>query len=134
MADPIATFFTSVGCMDGRVQKAVNRYASLIFGAEFADTVTEAGLVGVFSKKETDPEMYEDVKGMILVSTDKHKSSGIIVHGHENCAGNPVNEEQQKEDIKKTVDTVQEILEDRKIEVHGVYVHLTPRVRIEQIV
>lgn len=128
------TFFTSVGCMDGRVQKAVNRYASLIFGAEFADTVTKAGLVGLFSKKEIDSDLYESVKSMILVSVDKHGSYGIIVHGHEGCAGNPVEEAQHKKDIKKSIETIKGMMKGKNIEVRGVYIRLAPRVKVVEVV
>ncbi len=128
------TFFTSVGCMDGRVQKAVNRYASLMYGAEYADTVTKAGLDGIFSKKDVDLQVYDAVKSMLLVSVDKHHSYGIVVHGHEECAGNPVSHEQHKQDIKQSVATVKKMMEGRDIEVRGVYVRLTPRIKIEEVV
>lgn len=128
------TFFTSAGCMDGRVQKAVNRYASLVFGAELADTVTKAGLDGIFAHENIDPEVYNSVKSMILVSVDRHHSYGIVVHGHEECAGNPVTHEQHKKDIKKSVETVKKMVEGKNIEVRGVYVFLKPRIKIEEVV
>lgn len=128
------TFFTSVGCMDGRVQKAANKYASLIFGAEFADTVTKAGLDGLFAKDDVDPDLYESVKSMILVSVEKHHSFGIIVHGHENCAGNPVTDEQHKTDIKKSVEVIKKMVEGKDIDVHGVYIRLVPRIKVEEVI
>lgn len=127
------TFFTSAGCMDGRVQKAVNRYASLIFGAEYADMVTRAGFDGVFAENKVDPQVYEAVKSMLLVSVDKHHSHGIVVHGHEECAGNPVSHEQHKKDIKKAVEQVKKMVDD-KVEVKGIYVRLIPRVKIEEVI
>lgn len=128
------TFFTSVGCMDGRVQKAVNRFASLIFGAEYADTVTKAGLDGLFAATNIDPELFDSVKNMILVSVDKHHSYGIIVHGHEGCAGNPVEDEQHKKDVKKSVETIKKMVKGKDVEVRGVYIRLTPRVKVVQVV
>lgn len=126
-------FFTNVGCMDGRVQKAVNRYASLIFGAEFADTITKAGLDGLLAKDDVNPEVLDSVKNMILVSVDKHNSLGIVVHGHEECAGNPVDDEQHKKDIKKSVRTVKKMLDGKNVEVRGVYVRLEPRIKVEEV-
>lgn len=128
------TFFTSVGCMDGRVQKAVNKYASLVFGAEFADTVTKAGLDGIFSKDTIDSDVFTSVKDMILVSVDKHHSFGIVVHGHEGCAGNPVEEEQHKNDIQKSVDVIKKMVEGKNIEVRGLYIQLTPRIKVVQVI
>lgn len=127
------TFFTSVGCMDGRVQKAVNRYASLIFGAEYADTVTKAGLDGLFAAQVIDDELYESVKSMILVSVDKHHSYGIIVHGHEGCAGNPVEDTQHKKDIKKSVEVIKKMMKGKSVEVRGVYIKLAPRVKVVEV-
>lgn len=43
-------FFTSVGCMDGRSQRAVATWGREKFDAEYADTITEAGLVGLLAK------------------------------------------------------------------------------------
>ncbi|MBP6913469.1 MAG: hypothetical protein KBC00_02575 [Candidatus Levybacteria bacterium] len=128
------TFFTSVGCMDGRVQKAVGEYASLLFGAEYPDTITRAGLDGAFAKEDIDPEVYEAIKAMIFVSVDKHSSYGIIVHGHEECAGNPVAHDQHKKDIKKSVETIKKMVTGRNIEVRGVYVRLNPRIKIEVVI
>ncbi len=127
------TFFTSVGCMDGRVQKAVSEYASLMYGAEYADTITRAGLDGVFSKEDIDSQVYEAIKGMIMVSVDRHHSYGIVVHGHEECAGNPVSHDQHKEDIKKTVEVIKKMVEGKNVDVRGVYVRLLPRLKIEEV-
>lgn len=128
------TFFTSVGCMDGRVQKAVGQYASLLYGAEYPDTITRAGLDGIFSKDDIDPQVYESVKNMIMVSVNMHNSYGIVVHGHEECAGNPVDHEQHRQDIKKSVETIREMVKDSNIDVRGVYVRLNPRIKLEEVV
>lgn len=128
------TFFTSIGCMDGRVQHAVNSYAALVFGAEFPDTVTKAGFDGLFAHDELDQNEHDSVEKMLMVSVNKHNSVGVIIHGHEHCAGNPVEEKQHKLDIKKSVAKVKKMLKGKKIEVKGVYVRLTPRIRIIDVV
>ncbi len=128
------TFFTSIGCMDGRVQHAVNSFASLVFGAEYPDTITKAGFDGLFAHDELDQSEYESVLKMLMVSVEKHKSVGIIVHGHEHCAGNPVDHEQHKKDIKKSVAKIKKMLDKKKIDVKGVYVTLTPRIKIEDVI
>lgn len=134
MSMPGETFFTSIGCMDGRVQHAVNSYASLVFGAEYPDTVTKAGFDGLFSHDELDQIEHDSVEKMLMVSVKKHNSVGVIIHGHEHCAGNPVDEKQHKLDIKKSVVKVKKMLKGKKIEVKGVYVRLTPRIRIVDVV
>lgn len=115
------TFFTSVGCMDGRALRPVRKYGKAKFGVWYVDTVTEAGLVGKISKENADPKLLEDLKSKILISVDRHHSKGIIVHGHEECAGNPVDEETHKNDVVKAVEVVKSLV-GSSIPIMGVYV------------
>lgn len=105
------TFFVSVGCMDGRVQDAVANFGRQKFGVLFADTVTEAGLVGLISKENIDESLLSSLKFKIAdVSLGKHHAQGIVVHGHAECAGNPVSDEQQKQDILKSAQVIRSIV------------------------
>src|SRR3989344_4425383 len=107
MSDAGETFFTSVGCMDGRVQDPVAELGRQKFGVQFADTITEAGLVGKLAADEIDPDLKESLRFKIAdVSAGKHHSKGIIVHGHQECAGNPVPDENHKLQIKKAAEFV----------------------------
>jgi len=56
-----------------------------------------------------------------LVSIEKHHSKGILVDGHQECAGNPVDDERHKEDVRKSVEFIRELIED-KVPVTGVFV------------
>lgn len=102
------TFFTSVGCMDGRVQDPIAKLGREKFGVLFADTITEAGIVGILSHNPSS-EFLDDLKSKVLISVEKHHSKGIIVHGHEECAGNPVDEETHKKDILNAVQTIKDM-------------------------
>lgn len=113
-------FFTVVGCMDGRVQEVVSNFGREKFGAEYPDTITEAGIVGLIANNPS-PESVENLKLKLLVSLEKHHSKGIIVDGHQECAGNPVDDEKHKEDIRKSVEFVRNLTED-KVPVTGVFV------------
>lgn len=99
------TFFTSIGCMDGRVQDPIAKFGRAKFGVQFADTITEAGIVGILSHNPTS-EFIADLKSKVLISVEKHHSKGIVVHGHEECAGNPVDEETHKRDILNAVQII----------------------------
>jgi hypothetical protein len=92
------TFFTSVGCMDGRVQEPILRYGQQKFGVKYADTITEAGLVGLLAKENVEPALLDSIKKKILISLEKHHSKAIVVHGHQECAGNPVEDKQHAEE------------------------------------
>lgn len=114
------TFFTVVGCMDGRVQHVMEVLGQEKFDADYPDTITEAGIVGIIANNPTQ-EFLDDLKFKLLVSVDKHHSKGILVDGHQECAGNPVDEGKHIEDIKKSVEVIKGLVEN-KVSVTGVYV------------
>ena len=115
------TFFTIVGCMDGRIQCPVKHFGQDYFHAKYADTITEAGLVGIVSKESVDSFLLDSIKKKIFISLEKHHSKGIIVHGHEDCAGNPVSPEQQKRDIRASAHRIADLV-GRSVEILSVFV------------
>lgn len=121
------TFFTSVGCMDGRVQDSVAEFGRQKFNAQFGDTITEAGLVGLLSKITStasnaadSQKLLESIKNKIQISLDKHHSKGIVVHGHQECAGNQVDDEKHKEDVQKSVEVIKSFV--TSVPVLGVFI------------
>ena len=64
MADLGETFFTSVGCMDGRVQAPIETYGQNRYHVLFPDTITEAGLVGVLANNPS-ADLLESIKKKI---------------------------------------------------------------------
>lgn len=104
------TFFTSVGCMDGRVVEPIINYGRQKFGVMFGDTITEAGLVGLLSKEFTDEKLLDSLKQKIQISLDKHLSKGIVIHGHQECAGNPVADDKHKDDVRKSVEIIRSVI------------------------
>jgi len=117
------TFFTTVGCMDGRVQEAVAEFGRKKFGAEYPDTITEAGLVGKLRKDSVDPVLLESLKFKIIdVSIGKHHSKGIVVHGHQECAASDaVEDERHKNDIRQSVHKIKSLI-NSSVPVVGVFV------------
>lgn len=105
------TFFTSVGCMDGRVQEPILSYGKAKFGIKYADTITEAGLVGLVAKKNVKRSLLNSLKKKILISIEKHHSKGVVIHGHQECAGNPVEDKVHKEDVRRTANTIGALLQ-----------------------
>jgi hypothetical protein len=89
--------------MDGRVQDCVNRYMKECFGANYVDVITEAGPVRIVAEgAEAAALIFQRVD----ISVDKHKSCGIGVAAHYDCAGNPVGEDVQLKQLKKAVDFI----------------------------
>lgn len=114
MSDLSETFFTSIGCMDGRVQKAVSEFGQSRFEALYPDTITEAGLVGLLSNNPS-IELLEALKMKVLISVLKHHSKGILVHGHQECAGNPVDDQTHKGDVLKSTEVIKEMVPDLEV-------------------
>ncbi len=84
--------------MDGRVQEAIAKYGQKRYQALYPDTITEAGLVGLLTNNPS-LELLEGIKKKVLISVEKHHSKGIVVHGHRDCAGNPVEDNLHKENV-----------------------------------
>ncbi len=115
------TFFTSIGCMDGRIHKAVVNYGRKKFGAHYADTITEAGLAGLLTKENVDVTLLKSLKRKIDISVKLHKAKGIVVHGHQECAGNQVPDDLHKKDIRRTLQVIQ-LMVDPAMPVVGIFV------------
>ena len=123
------TFFTRIGCIDGRVQIPVRMYGQNKFHAQFPDTITDAGEVGIITHNPTS-DFLDNLKKEINISLNAHNSKGIVIHGHQECAGNPVDDQIQKEDIKKSVEKIKEIINNR-VPVVGIFVkrsHTDPNI------
>jgi hypothetical protein len=122
MSDSNETFFTAVGCMDGRTQDVAALFGRERFKANYADTITEAGIVGLLSNRKPNKQLLDNLKFKVKdVSVGKHRSKGVVVHGHAECAGNPVDDEQQKVHIRKSVDVVKSVV--GSLPVVGIFVH-----------
>lgn len=121
MSEINETFFTTIGCMDGRVQEPVAKFGQDRFNASYPDTITEAGLVGILSKKDVSQDLLDSIKRKVMISLEKHKSLGILVHGHQMCAGNPVDDETHREDVLEAVEAIKRMV-PQDIKVIGLFV------------
>ena len=91
-SDTPQTFATAVNCMDGRVQTSVMVFAKARFGVDYVDMVTEAGAVA---------NINEGVRRHVEISVQAHSSKGIVVAAHADCAGNPISDDEQKEQCRE---------------------------------
>ncbi len=48
----------------------------------------------------------KSIKVRVAISVEKHKSGVIVIVGHYDCAGNPVNERTHRMQIKKAIQNV----------------------------
>ena len=95
------SFYTAINCMDGRIQESVTNYIKKKYNVLFVDMITGAGPVKILSNKKI--ENLESIISCIDISLKQHKSKGIAIVAHYDCAGNPISDEEQKKLLKKSV-------------------------------
>ena len=95
-------FYTAINCMDGRVQLPVINYLRERFSAEYIDSITEPGPVVILAEK-TGSEQARSILARVEISLTKHKSGGIALIAHYDCAGNPAPESVQREQLVQSL-------------------------------
>jgi len=95
------SFYTVINCMDGRIQEPVANYIKSIYNVLFVDMITSAGPVKILSNKN--PDNLESIISCIDISLKKHKSKGIAIVAHYDCAGNPISDAEQKKLLQKAI-------------------------------
>jgi hypothetical protein len=91
--------------MDGRVQLPVTEYLANRLSVRYVDTITEAGPVRVLAGPP-DSEVVASIFSRIEVSVERHGAETIAVVAHDDCAGNPVDKEEQLDQLKRAVGLV----------------------------
>ncbi len=94
------SFGTVVNCMDGRAQIPVLTYLRKRFDVPYVDSITEAGPVGVLAQG-LDSERARSILRRVDVSLQAHGSRALALVAHADCAGNPVTEVQQREQLQE---------------------------------
>ena len=95
------SFYTAINCMDGRIQESVANYIKKKYNVLFVDMITGAGPVKILSSGKI--EKLESIISCIDLSFKKHKSKGIAIVAHYDCAENPIPDEEQKKLLQKAV-------------------------------
>lgn len=103
----MSLFATAINCMDGRTQKPVFDYLAEHFGVTYVDMITEPGPIKILSENQ-DPHTIEAIKNKVLISINKHHSKVVAVVGHHDCAGNPVDNQQQHAQILQSIDLIKQ--------------------------
>ena len=93
-----STFCSAINCIDGRVQLPVIQYLTRWFHVDFVDIVSDTGPVGVLAHYP-DSARAGSIYRRIDVSRNAHKSHGVAIVAHHDCAGNRRPFEGQIEDL-----------------------------------
>jgi hypothetical protein len=97
-------FGTAINCMDGRVQLPVINWMKEQFHLDYVDMITEPGPDKIMASGEG--QLLDSIKSRVQISSKAHGSRIIVMAGHDDCAGNPVEKEQHLAQIRQSVQTI----------------------------
>ena len=109
----MSNFCTSIHCMDGRIQEPIIKFLKKHYDVNYVDTITEPGPCVILAENDN-KILVDSIMQRVEISIQKHKSKLIAISGHHDCAGNPGDEETQKEQIRKSIKYCQNIHPDIK--------------------
>ncbi|MBC7345036.1 MAG: hypothetical protein H5U03_06435, partial [Clostridia bacterium] len=87
-------FAATINCMDGRTQLPVINYVKDKYGVDYVDVITEPGPNKLLAERG-DEALLASIRRRLEISVLKHGSRHVVIVGHHDCAGNPVEKETQ---------------------------------------
>ena len=121
------TFAAAVGCIDGRIHPALNRFVAERHGVDAVDLVTEPGADGALASGEE--AILASVLRRLAPSCDAHASRVIVIAGHEDCAAMPGDLDDHRWAVARAAERLRGAVDDR-LQVEGVVVHLDGSVEV----
>jgi len=97
------SFCTVINCMDGRVQLPVIAFLMERFRCLYVDIVSEPGPSLILSERSSRGIM-DSILRRVDISFEVHKSKGVAIVAHADCAGNPGRKSKQLKDLRNAVD------------------------------
>lgn len=97
-------FGTAINCMDGRVQLPVINWMMEQFHLDYIDMITEPGPDKILSSGQG--QLAESIKARVQISSKAHGSKILVMVGHDDCAGNPVEKDQHLSQVRQSVETI----------------------------
>jgi hypothetical protein len=88
--------------MDGRIQEPILKYLKENYDKTYVDVITEAGPCKLLAENE-DKIAINSIIERAKISITRHGSKLIAISGHYDCAGNPCNEETQRNQIRESI-------------------------------
>ncbi|MCD4695062.1 MAG: hypothetical protein K8S16_02380 [Bacteroidales bacterium] len=107
-------FATAVNCMDGRVQEPVIGFLKSKYSVDYVDMITEPGPDKILAE-DTDKYKMSSIKQRLDISVNKHGSKIIMMVGHVDCAGNPVDKETHIAQTLNSAATIKEWFPDVEV-------------------
>ena len=85
------SYATAVNCIDGRTQLPVIKWMTKRFSVNYVDMINEPGVDRILAES-ANRFLVESIRRNVEISIDKHGSKHIAIVGHNDCAGNPVDQ------------------------------------------
>lgn len=92
--------------MDGRPQRKVADYLVTTFGVRHLDTITTAGTVRHLAEETSHTPI---LLANLDISLQAHGSRRIAIAAHHDCAGNPVSDKTQKQQLVTAVARISDL-------------------------
>lgn len=100
--------------MDGRVQEPVIQFLKSNYQVDFVDMITESGPDRIMAE-ETEKLKVNAIRQRLDFSLKNHGSRVILVAGHADCAGNPVDRDTHIAQILNASATIRKWFPDAEI-------------------
>ena len=94
-------FVTSIHCIDGRIQEPIINFIKSKYDVKYVDTITEPGPNKILSQNN-DSHQIKSIDNRLSISLNSHGSKIIFISGHYDCAGNPVSEDIQIQQLNRS--------------------------------
>jgi len=98
-------FATCINCIDGRTQEPVTTFLKRRLRVDFIDMITEPGPDKILAENK-DRRLIASIKRRARISLEQHHSNTIVIVGHADCVGNPVNKAQHLHHIRKSIHAI----------------------------
>jgi carbonic anhydrase len=120
-------FGAVITCMDGRIQTRTIDQVMTRFGVRYVDNITATGAV-----KNLDGAVTPTGEGLLEsldVSKEAHGTNQVALVAHAGCAGNPVPDNTQKEQLRRA----KAVVAERFPEMEVMALFFDPRIGFEKI-
>jgi carbonic anhydrase len=120
-------FGAVITCMDGRIQTRTLDQVMTRFGVRYVDNITSTGAVQHLDGSVTPTG--EGLLRSLAVSSEAHGTTQVALVAHAGCAGNPVADATQKQQLLRAKDVVSERFPGMEV----IALFLDPRIGFEKI-
>lgn len=101
---PHGKFGTAINCMDGRAQLPIIHWLKESYHLDYVDMITEPGADKAVAQGTA--ELLTSLRAKAQISVQAHGSGLIAVAGHDDCAANPVSQEEHWKQIRQAVEVI----------------------------